>query len=122
MSQSSTVESVVEFEEPGTEVLTVIEDPAQVQEILEALGDPGCRSILQATTHQGLTATEIAERCEIPLSTTYRKLELLTEISLLTERTRIQPKRKHASEYELEIAQVGLLIPATGRPTVELIE
>lgn len=67
--------------------------------VLAALEDGDCRTILEATADEALTASELASRCEIPSSTVYRKLELLTDAGLLEERIRIQMGGKHASEY-----------------------
>ncbi|MEF8856503.1 MAG: ArsR family transcriptional regulator, partial [Haloplanus sp.] len=44
--------------------------------------------------------------CDLPLSTTYRKLDELTEAGLLAERTRLCPDGKHASEYVRVVEEV----------------
>lgn len=75
------------------------DDDVDVDSVLTALEDGDCRTILEATTDEALTASEVADRCEIPSSTVYRKLELLTDAGLLEERIRIQMGGKHASEY-----------------------
>lgn len=75
------------------------ETDADAGAVLAALEDADCRTILEATADEALTATELATRCEIPSSTVYRKLELLTDAGLLEERIRIQMGGKHASEY-----------------------
>ncbi len=67
--------------------------------VLTALEDPDCRALLEATAERSLTAGELTERCEIPRSTTYRKLEQLTEAGLLEEQVRLSADGKHASEY-----------------------
>jgi DNA-binding transcriptional ArsR family regulator len=67
--------------------------------VLAALEDPDCRALLEATTDEALTAGELIDRCGVPRSTTYRKLEQLTEAGLLEERVRLSPDGKHASEY-----------------------
>lgn len=67
--------------------------------VLTALDDRGCRKILEATAEKALTASELSTRCSIPLSTIYRKLELLTDAALLEEQVRINETGKHASEY-----------------------
>ncbi|AGB36837.1 winged helix-turn-helix domain-containing protein [Natronococcus occultus] len=75
------------------------ETNADTGTVLAALEDGDCRAILEATADEALTAAELASRCEIPSSTVYRKLELLTDAGLLEERIRIQMGGKHASEY-----------------------
>lgn len=71
-----------------------------LQAVLDALDDESCRSIIQEV--QGaMTANEVSEATEIPLSTTYRKLELLTEASILEERTEIRSDGHHTTKYVL---------------------
>lgn len=67
--------------------------------VLTALEDPDCRALLEATTDEALTAGELTERCDVARSTTYRKLEQLTEAGLLEEQIRISSSGKHANEY-----------------------
>lgn len=55
-----------------------------------------------------MTASEVSERCDIPLSTTYRKLDLLTEASLLVEGTEIRPDGHHATTYEVAFDAVHI--------------
>ncbi|SIR72596.1 winged helix-turn-helix domain-containing protein [Natronorubrum thiooxidans] len=67
--------------------------------VLAALDDTACRAILEATSEESLTATELSEQCEIPMSTAYRKVEKLTDADLVEERVRINTSGKHATEY-----------------------
>lgn len=72
---------------------------ADLQAVLDALGDPDCRAILQAVGPAALTASECSDACDLPLSTTYRKLELLTATDLVREELRIRRDGKHANQY-----------------------
>jgi DNA-binding transcriptional ArsR family regulator len=72
---------------------------SDVQSLLGALEDADCRCILSAVAHDALTAGELSEVCDLPRSTAYRKVDLLTESGLLEERTRIRPSGHHTSEY-----------------------
>lgn len=76
-----------------------VDEESGVQTLLDALQDPDCRCILDETSDDARSANELASACELPLSTTYRKLDLLTDTGLLDERTRIRQSGKHASEY-----------------------
>ncbi len=67
--------------------------------VLSALHDEDCRELLAATTEDCLTAKELIGKCEIPKSTIYRKLDLLTDAGLLEECIRISTDGTHASEY-----------------------
>jgi hypothetical protein len=79
-------------------------DPAQHEQapppaaVLTALGDAGARKILK-TLSTPKTANELSEECDIPLSTTYRKLELLTDAELLDELTEIRRDGSHTTRY-----------------------
>lgn len=67
-----------------------------------------------ATSENALTANEIAETCDLPRSTAYRKLNLLTEAGLLEERTRIRRSGKHASEYARSVEDVVISLDSQG--------
>ncbi|CCQ32781.1 Helix-turn-helix domain protein [Halorhabdus tiamatea SARL4B] len=81
------------------------EESPDLQAILDALDDPECRKIVEELD-EPMTASEISETSDIPLSTTYRKLDLLTEASLLTEGVEIRPDGQHASTYEIAFEEV----------------
>jgi len=85
-----------------------------VDDLLTALEDAGCRAILDATGDEPLCARELSERCDLPLSTTYRKLNRLTGVGLLSERTRLRSSGRHASEYTRRVASVRVNLD-TGR-------
>lgn len=93
---------------------TVVEDADAVQEVLDALDDAGCRAILDATSDDALSATELSEACDLPLSTTYRKLDVLAGAGLLEERTRIRRSGKHLSEYARLVEEVVVSIDDGG--------
>lgn len=85
---------------------TTVDDADEVQAVLHALQDDDCRAVLEATDEESLSASELADACDLPLSTTYRKLDELTETGLLAERTRLRPNGKHASEYVRVVDEV----------------
>jgi len=93
----------------------MVRDPLQadaepdLQAVLDALDDPNCRTIVQAV-EGAMTASEVSEATDIPLSTTYRKLDLLTEASILEERTEIRPDGHHTTKYVLafDAVEIGL--------------
>lgn len=68
------------------------------QRLFDALADPDCRQIV-LTLDEPSTAKEVAERCELPQTSTYRKLELLSDADLVEERTRIRSDGHHATCY-----------------------
>lgn len=74
------------------------EDAPELQTVLDALDDPGCRRIVRQLD-EPMTASEISTQCDIPTSTTYRKLDRLTEASILTEQTAIRTDGHHTATY-----------------------
>ena len=73
--------------------------------VLDALDDPDCRRLIRALDAPH-TARELSEACDMPLSTTYRKLELLSEASIVEERTRIREGGHHTTQYSLAVESV----------------
>ena len=85
------------------------DDTPDLQAVLDALDDPDCRAIVRAL-EEPMTADEIAEAADVPLSTTYRKLDLLTEASLLDEGVAVRPDGQHASRYAVAFEEVVIAL------------
>lgn len=85
------------------------EDVPDLQAVLDALDDEDCRSFVRAL-EEPMTASELSEACDVPLSTTYRKLDLLTEASLLDERTEIRSDGQHTTRYAVEFDEVRVFV------------
>lgn len=66
--------------------------------MFEALADPDCRAIL-ATLEEPQPAKAVAEDCDLPQTSTYRKLQQLSDASLVQERTKIREDGHHATVY-----------------------
>ncbi|MFB6184775.1 MAG: helix-turn-helix domain-containing protein [Haloarculaceae archaeon] len=81
------------------------EDDIELQDVLDALDDPDCRKIV-AALEEPMTVSEISDETGVPLSTTYRKLDLLMEAELLIEETEIRPDGQHASRYDIDFEEV----------------
>lgn len=71
--------------------------------------------MLAATTDAARSAREVATRCDLPLSTTYRKLDHLVEAGLLTERTRVRCAGKHPSEFRRAADEVVVDVRPSGK-------
>lgn len=95
----------------GEEVLDAEND---ISEMLAALDDPDCRSVLEATGTESLSAKEIVDHCEIPSSTAYRKIDRLVDIGLLQERIRLRSSGNHIREYRRSVDHVGLTLGDDG--------
>ena len=84
------------------------------RDVLDALGDADCRDILRAMGGSALTASACSEACDLPLSTTYRKLERLSGARLIQEGLRIRRDGKHASQYRRRFSDVVVELGTDG--------
>jgi response regulator of citrate/malate metabolism len=122
MSQSRSAVSTQKFADQSSTDVTTFDRPEAVQSVLDALDDADCRAILDATSEDALSANEVSDTCDLPLSTTYRKLELLTEAGLLEERTRLSTTGKHSSEYVRAVEDVVVSLGAAGEMGLEVTQ
>lgn len=83
------------------------ENGPSAADVCAALDDPDCREIIRALD-EPLTAAELQKRCDIPQSTLYRKLEQLTDATLLEETTEIRRDGHHASKYVIAFEEVRI--------------
>lgn len=82
----------------ATDAATTTEGDEALDATFEALADPDCRAILGAADAP-MTTREIADACDIALSTAYRKVDRLSDTPLLAEGVRFDPGGDHAAEY-----------------------
>lgn len=83
------------------------EDAPSFQAVLDALNDVDCRAILRETG-EPMTATELTDACDIPRSTLYRKLELLSRASLVREQDSINPGGGRTTTFERDFDDVTI--------------
>ena len=95
------------------------EEPPDLQPLLDALDDADARHIIR-TIEGPATASEVSERCEIPLSTTYRKLDLLTDAGLLEEGTEIRTDGHHTTTYTVAFEEVRIALTESRDFAVEI--
>jgi DNA-binding transcriptional ArsR family regulator len=95
------------------------EDDPDAETVLKALDDPACREILRVLS-EPMTAEEISEATETPSSTTYRKLELLTDAALLEEGVEVRPSGQHASRYVVAFDEVTVSLSADREFEIEV--
>ncbi len=94
-------------------------EPPAPATVLDALDDPDCRRLIRALSAPR-TARELSEACDMPLSTTYRKLELLTDASVVEERTRIREGGHHTAQYSLDFEAVRFALDEERRLDVTI--
>ena len=94
-------------------------DEPDLQAVLDALDDADAREIIR-TIEEPATASEVSERCDIPLSTTYRKLELLTDAGLLVEGTDIRSDGHHTTTHTVAFEDVRIALTDSQEFEVEI--
>ncbi|WP_148415984.1 helix-turn-helix domain-containing protein [Haloferax sp. KTX1] len=92
----------------------VVDDHAEVDALFSLLEDDDCRCILDATDGVARSASELSEACDLPLSTTYRKLDPLADAGLLSKRLRISRSGAHTAEYERTVDDVTVSVTPSG--------
>jgi DNA-binding transcriptional ArsR family regulator len=81
------------------------DDAPDLQAVLDALDDEACRTIVK-TLEEPMTAQEISDVTDIPQSTAYRKLDLLSEATVVDERTEIRSDGHHTTRYVVDVDEV----------------
>jgi len=87
--------------------------------LLDALSDPDCRELISAIDSP-MTAAELSDVCDIPQSTTYRKLDQLSEATLLEELTEIRSDGRHTTRYAIAFENVDVGLDDSRSFTVEI--
>ncbi|AZQ13646.1 MULTISPECIES: helix-turn-helix domain-containing protein [Halorubrum] len=102
---------------------TVTDGDETLDNTFDALADPDCRAILSAAD-TAMTTSELADACDLALSTAYRKVEQLSETPLLVEGVRFDPDGDHAAEYTrgatdatVELGDAGVTLTVDGSAT-----
>lgn len=81
------------------------------QKVIEALADSESRAILFSIIRQGKTAAELSDKLKIPLSSVYKKLADLEDLTLIeVERWMISDKGRKFKIYRSRISKADILI------------
>lgn len=81
------------------------------QKVIEALADSESRSILFSTIRKGKTAAELSNGLKIPLSSVYKKLSDLEDLTLIeVKRWMISEKGRKFKIYRSRISRADILI------------
>ena len=78
-----------------------------VETVVGALDDDGCRKIV-AVLEEPKTVDEIAEATGLPLSTTYRKLDRLTDASLVNETVGVRQGSHRKARYIADVERITI--------------
>lgn len=71
----------------------------QASSLLGYLEDDSTRCFLDVMSGGWCTVQELTDRCETPLSTTYRKISALEDAGLLLHREQLAASGQHVNEY-----------------------
>lgn len=82
-------------------------DETDLQSVLDVLDDPSSRAMIRALS-EPMTASELSDACDVPLSTTYRKLDNLTDAGLLVESTELRTDGHHTTRYDVAFDSVTI--------------
>ena len=91
------------------------------QKVIEALADTESRAILFSTIRKGNTAAELSNKLKIPLSSVYKKLADLEELTLIkVEKWMLSDKGRKYKVYRSRISKADISIRKP-EPTLTLI-
>lgn len=85
------------------------DDSPDLQAVLDVLNDAECRTIV-CHLDEPKSAGQISDECGIPSSTTYRKLEALTDASVLKEMTEVRTDGHHTAKYMVDFEEVRVFL------------
>jgi len=81
------------------------------QKVIEALADSESRAILFSIVRKGNTAAELSDKLKIPLSSVYKKLSDLEELTLIeVEKWMLSDKGRKYKVYRSRIKQAEISI------------
>ncbi|MDZ7747249.1 MAG: helix-turn-helix domain-containing protein [Halobacteriales archaeon] len=89
-----------------------MDDATSVGDLLDTLGDERARDLLEAAAAEPQSAKQLAKRCGMSLPTVYRRLELLQEHALVTERTEVASDGNHYNVYESNFESTVITLDA----------
>lgn len=96
------------------------DDSVSPEVILENLADEDARALIRSMDRPR-NAGELAERSDVPVSTTYRKLERLESATLIDERIDIRDDGRHTSQYRPYFEQVVITLTEDRELDIELV-
>ncbi len=91
------------------------------QKVIEALADAESRAILFSIIRNGKTAAELSDKLKIPLSSVYKKLADLEELTLIkVDKWMISDKGRKFKVYKSRISKADISIKKP-EPTLDLV-
>lgn len=91
------------------------------QKVIESLADAESRAILFSAIKKGRTAAELSEKLRIPLSSVYKKLTELEDLTLIrVEKWALSDKGRRYKVYKSRISKAEIFIKKP-EPVLSLI-
>jgi len=91
------------------------------QKVIESLADAESRTILFSTIKKGKTAIDLSYTLKIPLSSVYKKLSELEELSLIqVEKWTLSDKGRKFKVYKSRISKADITIKKS-EPSLNLV-
>ena len=81
--------------------------------VFDALKSRDCRKILELADDYH-TANQLSEKSDIPRSTIYRKIDILTESGLLEESIKLRSDGRHTKTYKRKVEHIDIEITGEG--------
>lgn len=89
-------------------------EDADIEAVADVLDDDCARCILVRAHTEPMSATELAERCDVSEPTVYRRLERLREQDLVVERTHPDEGGHHYKEYQTNLDELTVRVSSEG--------
>ena len=91
------------------------------QKVIESLADAESRTILFSIIKKGKNAAEISEKCKIPLSSVYKKLSDLEDLTLVeVEKWLVSDKGRKFKIFKSRISKADISIKKS-EPSLTLV-
>ena len=91
------------------------------QKVIESLADAESRTILFSIIKKGKTVAEISEKCKIPLSSVYKKLSDLEDLTLVeVEKWLVSDKGRKFKIFKSRISKADISIKKS-EPSLTLV-
>lgn len=91
-----------------------VSEGADVAALADVLDDACARCILVRAYNQPMSASALADRCNVSEPTVYRRLETLRELDLLVARTVPDERGHHYDEYRTNLERLVVDLSADG--------
>lgn len=98
---------------PMTDSSPRSDESPSTEAVLRALEDDACRTLL-AELSEPMTANELSHACDIPQSTLYRKLDMLSQAALVRELIDVSDDGGRITRYERDVTDVTISVTDDG--------